>query len=88
MGAGTPTVRGRGRDIPGGRYGDSRDVGDRGVAAINDDEAGAPAGADDEIHLGSHVTEDDTKGRPPGSNSPAEHPSVNQPANVTQPRRP
>jgi hypothetical protein len=86
--AGTPTDRGRGRDILGGGYGDSRDVGDCGAAAINDEEAGAPAGADDEIHSGSHVTEDDTKGRPPGSNPSAEHPSISQPTNVTQPRRP
>ena len=86
MGVGSPPDRGR--DVPGGGYGDSRDAGDRGDAAIHDEEGGDDPGAEGEIRSGSHVSEDDTRGTPPGSRSPAEHPDVSQPANVNQPRRP
>jgi hypothetical protein len=75
----------RGRDVPGGGYGDSRDAGG---AAIHDEEGDADSGAEGEIRSGSHVSEDDTRGTPSGSRSPAEHPDVSQPANVNQPRRP
>jgi len=40
------------------------------------------------IRSGSHVTEDDTAGRPPGSDTPAEHPRVGQPVNVAPSHRP
>ena len=70
----------RGRDIPGGGYGDSRDAGDRGTDAIRDEEDGDDPGAEGDIRSGSHVSEDDTKGTPPGSHAPAEHPDVSQPA--------
>lgn len=91
---GVETGPDRGRDIPGGGYGDSRDVGgsrdagDRGTDVIRDEESQAPPGTPDEIRSGSHLSEDDTKGRPPGSDAPIEHPAVSQPVNVTQPRRP
>lgn len=85
---GVETGPDRGRDIPGGGYGDSRDVGDRGTSVIRDEEPKAPPGTPDEIRSGSHLSEDDTKGRPPGSDAPIEHPAVSQPVNVTQPRRP
>jgi hypothetical protein len=79
----------RGRDIPGGGYGDSRDT-EAGDRAISDEEAGPGPGAEDEdeVRSGSHLTEDDTKGTPAGSHSEAEHPRVSQPANVNEPRRP
>jgi hypothetical protein len=75
----------RGRDIPGGGYGDSRDI-ERADRAIDDETAGAGDAAAAGIRSGSHVTEDDTKGVPPGSRSGAEHSRVSQPANVNEPR--
>lgn len=85
---GASTRPDRGRDIPGGGYGDSRDAGDRGPDVIRDEELKAPPHTPDEIRSGSHLSEDDTRGRPPGSDAPVEDPPVDQPANVTRSRRP
>jgi hypothetical protein len=51
---------------------------------MDDEEAGASTEPAAGIRSGSHLTEDDTKGKAPG----AEHPDVSQPANVSRPRRP
>jgi hypothetical protein len=76
------------RNVPGGGYGDSRYAENRDTPAVYDEKTGEDPVMNDEICSGSHVAEDDTKGRPPGSCVPVEHPSVSQPINVTQPRRP
>jgi hypothetical protein len=82
MSTGPQAQPNRGRDIPGGGYGDSRT--DGGGRAISDEEARASTPPTAGIRSGSHVTEDDTKGGPSG----AEHSAVSQPANVNRPRQP